>query len=491
MTRNQKRAVRKISLAALLWVAVPLLARAQSKGNNAVYSGTSSVTGSSAYIDATAYANTSTTICATLYNIMSSTSPAYPTPGAVIDARGLNSSNSNLTCATNTSPWTLSPGTEYISKPASILLPAGKIVISYPWVIPDYTKIVGAGASTSSGAAGATTIQAASSFNGGLGGPMIQMGGQLTITVSGNPETVGCAVCFEISMTDLTLDGQSQNIDGVDNSNAEELSTLQRVAILNTEGNGVLLSTVASGPSNGTASHSGPYQDLYISAGTSASSGTTCVKVYNAQPRGIHGLTCSAGSTTAPHAGIYLDGGNVSLENLTISGFADGVLIGSETPLMNANGLQDIYADVLSNVTGSTNMTNLVHICNPSSVNGNCTSTGFTGTEDIAMASLTGGSSINTIRDDLTGSIVTDTIVALYDLGEPVQASGSNVASSYSRFTTSPSTPVPTWLVGTAVNPTNGSCSTVDNGSLYSRGISGGSGSTLWGCVSGKWIVIK
>jgi hypothetical protein len=488
MKRDSKRGAGWVSLAVLLWLAsMSLPAYTQSEGNNAVYSGTSSVTGSSAYIDATPWANTSTTICATLYNIMNSTSPAYPTPGAVIDARGLNSSNSNLTCAANTSPWTLSPGSTYLSKPARILLPAGKIVISYPWVVPDYTKIIGEGSSTSSGAAGATTIQAASNFNGGSGGPMIQLGGQVTVTGG----SAGCSVCFEISMSDLTLDGQSQSIDGVDNSNAEELSTLQRVALLNIEGNGVLLSTNSSGASSGTASHSGPYQDLYISAGTSATSSTTCVKIYNAQPRGVHGLTCSAGSTTAPKAGIYLDGGNVSLENLTISGFTDGVLIGSETPLTNANGLQDIYADFLSNITGSTNMTNLVHICNPSSVNGNCSSTGFSGTEDIAMASLTGGSSINTIEDDLTGSTVTDTIVALYDLGEPVQANGSNVASSYSRFTTSPSTPVPTWLVGTAVNPTNSSCSTVANGTLYSRGISGGTGSTLWGCVSGKWIVIK
>ena len=210
---------------------VPAMLEGQSQGNNAVYSGTSSVTGSAAYIDASAFASSSTTICATLYSILNT---GYPTPGALIDARGLNSSNSNLTCAANTSPWY--NGTTYLNKPAKILLPAGKIVIAYPWVVPDYTKIAGVGSSATSGAAGTTTIQAGNGTGGQptfSGTAMIQMGGMVG--------SVGCPVCFEISMTDVTLDAQGQTIDGVDNSNAEELSYLQRVAILNTEGNGLFL----------------------------------------------------------------------------------------------------------------------------------------------------------------------------------------------------------------------------------------------------------
>jgi hypothetical protein len=473
-----------VSLALVLGPALvaPLALRGQSQGNNAVYTGSGSsttVSGSAAFIDASAFASTTVDICATLYGIMSPTSYSSGV-GSVIDARGLNSTNSNLKCATNTSPWY--NGTTYINKPGRILLPAGTIVIAYPWVIPDYTKIVGVG-SGSSGAAGVTTIQAGNGMHGQAtfsGAAMIEMGGLVG--------SAGCSICFEVSVSDLTLDAQSQSIDGIDNSNAEELSYVEHVAILNVEGNGLFLSTNSAGGGSGTASHSGPYSDLLITAGASAVAATSCVKIYNAQPRDIHGLTCTAAGSSASNAGIYLDGGTVSIEDAYIAGFTDGVLIGSETPLTHANGLQDIYADVLSNITGATPMTNLVHICNPSSATGNCSSTGFSA-EDIALTAVTGASDVNTIKDDLTSTTVTDAYVALYDLGELVQGNATNIG--YSRFSSSPSTATPTWLVGTATSPTNASCSTVADGSLYSRGVTGGSGNTLWGCVSGKWVVIK
>jgi hypothetical protein len=490
--RSNKMAARwlfPVSLALLLGPVLvsPLPLSGQSKGNNAVYTGsgtTATVSGSAAYIDASAFASTSVDICATLYSIMSATGYSSGV-GSFIDARGLNSTNSNLSCAAGTSPW-YNGTTGYINKPGRILLPAGKIVIAYPWVIPDYTKIVGVG-SGSSGAAGVTTIQAGNGTGGQAtfsGSAMIQMGGVVVF----NSMNFGCPVCFEVSVSDLTLDGQGQTMDGIDNSNAEELSYVEHVAILNVEGNGLLLSTNSTSAQDGTASHSGPYLDLLVAAGSKATASTSCVKIFDAQPRGIHGLTCSASGSTVPKAAIYLDGGNVSIENVTISGFNDGVLIGSETPF-NTTGLGDIYANILSNITGSSTggtMANLIHICNTASVKGNCSSTGFSA-EDVTLAGLTSSSSgINTIEDDLTTTSITDANVALYVLGEPVQGNATNIG--YSRFSTSPS--FPTWLVGTAVSPTGAACSA--DGSLYSRGNFGTAGSsTLWGCVSSKWALIK
>jgi hypothetical protein len=471
----------RVSLALLLGLAVvlPSPMRGQSQGNNAVYTGagtTTTVSGSAAYIDARAFASTGVDICATLFTIMNSST--YPSTGALIDARGLNSTNSSLQCAVTTSPWY--NGTTYISKPGRILLPSGTIVIAYPWVIPGYTKIVGVG-SGASGVAGITTILAGNGLNGQAlfsGAAMIQMGGP----VGG----VGCPVCFEISVSDLTLDGHALTIDGIDNSNAEELSYVEHVAILNALGTGLFLSTNPVTAQNGTASHSGPYLDLLINAGSSATSTSACVKIYDAQPRGIHGLTCSASGSAPPKAGIYLDGGNVSLENVFISGFTDGVLIGSENQF-NTSGLQDIYADVVSNISGSNTggvMTNLIHICN--TINqGVCSSNGFAA-KDITLAGLTSLSTgIKTIKDDLTTTTVADANVALYVLGEPIQANGANVG--YSRLSSSPS--FPTWLVGTATSPTGAACSS--NGSLYSRDAGTAGSSTLWGCVSSKWALIK
>jgi hypothetical protein len=486
--------IRNLRFLALFALAVscPHLLHGQTpkQGNNAVYSSTTAVSPSAAYIDAKAFASPSTTICATLYSILSSS--AYPGPGALIDARGLNATTSKMTCAANESPW-LSSST-YYNVPSRILLPAGTIVIAYPWLLPDYTKLVGVGSSSSSGAAGTTTIQAGNGLSGQptfSGSQLIQMGGVPGSGITVNP-AAACSICFEISLTDLTLDAQGQALDGVDNSNAEELSYLQRVAILNTEGTGLYLATTPNPSGNGnlgTASHSGPYLDLYISAGSKAVSSTACIKVDDSQPRGLHGVTCTASSTTAPNAGIYLDGGNVSIENVLLSGFTDGILVGSETQQTSLLGLQDIYADVLANIAGSTPLTNLIHICNPSSLKGNCLSGGFSPV-DIAISGVTGASGINTIEDDLTNTTLTDTVVALYDLGEPVQGGGAPVG--YSRFSSSPSVPAPTWLVGTASAPNNASCTAVANGSLYSRGSNAASGSnTLWGCIGGKWVAIK
>ncbi len=76
-----------------------------SQGQNAVYNSTNGIVGSSAFYDASVFAtgSTTSTVCSVLYSVLGLLS--YPlTTGAVIDARGLNAGNTNMTCAGGTTP---------------------------------------------------------------------------------------------------------------------------------------------------------------------------------------------------------------------------------------------------------------------------------------------------------------------------------------------------------------------------------------------------
>ena len=129
---------------AACFLAVPTPATAQSQGNNAVCtspSACSGTTGTAAFIDASVLA--SGTICSTLYGILSSISYTYPSGGAVIDARGLNSGNTSMTCAAGTTPWT--NGSTPVHVPSTILLPTGTIIIPTTWLVPSLTRLIGQG----------------------------------------------------------------------------------------------------------------------------------------------------------------------------------------------------------------------------------------------------------------------------------------------------------------------------------------------------------
>jgi hypothetical protein len=457
-------------------------AQAQSAGNNAVYnSAGSSVIGSSAFIDASAFGNTTTkpTICAIIYGIIST---SYPAAGAVIDARGLvDGTNATFTCATTESPWL--SGSTYQDHPSVVLLPAGKITISYTWVLPNNTKIVGLGASTpvTSGTQTGTVITATSSFTGPASGyspaapvAMIQFGdpGIQTCSPGGGAGVAG--VCFNISVEDLTLNnagGATQTIDGILNLNSQELTYARRVNLYGITGTGIQVgyTNYAS-----QAQNSGPYEQIYYS---SQSSSGHCAQIYGAPTRGIHGITCVASSNTG--GAILLDSGSNSIEDASISGFGDGILAGSQSSTSSRP-----WGNVLSDISGGGTGTNLVRLCSATNA-GNCTSSTAVAVQDITIlgATSTGG---NTIQDDVTGTTLantTDPTVGMYALGEQ-QALISGTTYGYSRFTTSPS--VPSWYVGSTQSP-SGSCS---NGSIYSATGTSGSG-TLWGCIAGGWVNVK
>jgi hypothetical protein len=435
---------------------------AQSQGNDAVYnsnakcSSTTSCGFSGAFIDASVFVSTANpNICALLNGILNGSllgTQGYPTAGAVIDARGLSSNNTNMQC--KGSPWAgiTSP------TPSTILLPAGTILIPKSWILPANTRLIGEGDNpyASSPAAG-TTIQACKSppntcsFSDSA---MIQFGSS---SASG------------ISVEKIALDGQGQVINGIVNSNSGAQTYVDRITLFQIFGVGLLLQS--------NASYSGPYTNITFDTGTTyaGQSQTTCAQLYNVTggTHGIHGLTCMAQTADATSA-VLLDSSNNSLEDITIAGFHSGIVLGSLGPAQS---------NVLFNVSDSTKACNpqcappinMVHI------EANTTNGQPNVTDLSVMGASNGGPGTLTILDDLTSTQLSDTFVGIYALGK-------SSSGGYSRFTTSPNASAVTWAVGQS-GPQS-SCST---GSIYS--CIGGSGNgcsyALYGCVNTSWHGIK
>jgi len=464
------------ALAVFLGVAVGLIslslfcpARAvgQTAGNNAVYTSSGNCSpsfpcaSSPAFIDASVFVTSpppiSQTFCGVLnYVLVHIVQPTYPF-GAVIDARGLNSGNTSMTCtSTNPSPWSgiTSP------PPSTILLPATKVnhPISIPsmWTLPSNTHLIGEGNTVSSSTTISTTIQAQSSF---LGSSIIQFASSLCF-----PPGSSSSTCTGISVENLTLDGQGQSIDGILNAYSGDQSYVDHVLLYQILGIGLSVS--------GAATNSGPYSNITFDTGNETSiSSTVCAQIYASGTRGIHGLSCTSDSHV-PQAAVLLDASNTSIEDVRIVGFYDGIRVGA-----NANA----QSNVLRNIIGDTILTAVsitpiivIHI----------TDLGNTVSDlSIMGANNAGGASGTiTIADDLTGAQLTDTSVGIYALGN------TGTGSYYSRFTTSPS--VASWVVGPSAP--SGSCA---EGSLYSCIGTAGNGSgcsnsgtlppyyALWACA--------
>jgi hypothetical protein len=137
---------RFLGVAAVLFtwtLACPSPSAAQgSQGQNAVYNNSQQgvVVSSPAFIDASMFIDPQhTNICAVLNKILDPTQGILPAAGAVIDARGLNTTNTSMIC--QASPWVNIAG----PIPSTILLPAGTIYITKSWVLPNNTRVIGEG----------------------------------------------------------------------------------------------------------------------------------------------------------------------------------------------------------------------------------------------------------------------------------------------------------------------------------------------------------
>ena len=250
-------------VAVMVWfVAFPTLATAQgSQGQDAVYNSINGVVGSSSFIDASMFVFSGSTLCSTIYRVLTSTIPPYPSAGAVIDARGLNAGNTNMTCAPGWTPW--NNGTTFQNKPSAILLPAGTIVIPTTWVLPSNTRLVGEGENNPLSSTPGTTIQVNNSMV--LLSTVIQFGSSST-TVCPPPWNVVCG----ISVEQLTLDGRAQSVHGIVNQFSQTNTYVDHVTLYQILGTGLLISGVG-------ATNSGPYTNItFDTGGYSGTSSTVC-----------------------------------------------------------------------------------------------------------------------------------------------------------------------------------------------------------------------
>jgi hypothetical protein len=183
---------------------------------------------------------------------------------------------------------------------------------------------------------------------------------------------------------------------------------------------------------------------------------------------------------------IMIDSPNNSLEDISILGnssLPDGILIGS---LAAAQG--NVLFNISGNISGS-GLKNVIHISGNTAPSGasNCpNSSNYVC--DLTILGVTNSGGTNTIQDDLINPTqgIKDANLAMYIVGEPVQATSLNVG--YSRFTTSAS--VPTWLVGSIPPANTGSCSV---GDLYSCTSSACSSGTIFECIvaNNPWLKIQ
>jgi hypothetical protein len=423
---------------------------AQPNGQSAIYHSQSAAINSQAIVDASVFYNPPTVdICGAINFILTDSTEFHcggsgNPRGVVIDARGIGGlhPSGSLQCGTN--PFGgCANGVVGSMLSSTILLPAATIQIERPWSIPQNTKVIGEGKNL-------TTLQACTTGTGCLS----NFSGSDMIDLGNSPCSPDCRAD---GIEHLTLDGNSQNVNGiVNNVGSEELSYVNDVALVNVAGTGLLVQGVA-GSTGGN--NSGPYSNIHFT-GTG-----TCANINGTvSTRGIHGLTCT--STGPATSAILLDASNNSIEDVYISGpYQNGILVGA-----NASA----QSNLLFNINGASGVTNVVAISNA----GNPPNVSDLSILGVTTSSTSG--TVFTIADRLTNTFLQDGSVGMYVLGE--QAFGGT-NPGYSRFTTSPSAPA--WFVGSG-SPSN-SCST---GSMYSDN-TGTAGATLWVCVAGTWKTVK
>src|ERR1022692_978136 len=319
------------------WLTTPHLQAqctvATCEGWNGVYGSGSAKVPAYAFVDALPYMGDSRCLgsvcdlCDAIYYILFDYSPSKS--GVVIDARGVATPQNcvNGTTKRFPNPWSaLTPMVPYANV---VLLPAGTINLQETWILPADTRIIGEGSALTTIQPCTTTVCGGQAFSGP---DMIDMGSS-AICLGSN--------CQAVLIEHLGLNGG--NVDGTNgivNSSSQELSYVSDVSFTNIPGTALAVETI-------NAVNSGPYSKLTMS------NVGTCVNLNNTYgTRGIHGLTCAP--ATSSTAGVLVDGGNNTIEDVSISGTTsqDGILVGANLAAPN---------NVLFNVHGST-LKNVVHI---------------------------------------------------------------------------------------------------------------------------------
>ena len=456
-----------------------MTAQSIAAGQKAVYNSSNNVTGSTAWVDLSAWWSVSglgiPDLCALIRtNVLTSTygSMSFYPNGTVIDARGLayGVSGNPQQIACSVDPFGALAGPP---PSTTILLPSGNILTTQTWTLPNNTRIVGDQQQTVIKAVDpSTTVPFSGSY-------IIEMGGVDATSNKNLCPTVGSSpLCTSVGIEHLQLGGggTGAGVGGIQNQYSGAGSYVNDVNMENFSLTGLSI----------TAANSGPYSNIvYIAKSTCGSSGCRCIDV-KAQTQGIHGVTCIGNTTTHgldQGAGILVNASNNSLEDVHIEAFWDGIEVGTSGTVANV---------LLSNITGTTTGSgdtaaptkNTVHLCGGNSLDsglGTCASHGTLQDITVLHAMNFSGPNTTTVVDDVTknaivscdsGSSTPGCAVPLstgmYALGEPDAGAGTGAHGPYSMFTSSPTTPngyyqnnppassyMPTWGVGNTSAATN------------------------------------
>lgn len=460
---------------------VPVVLSAQAAGNNAIYASSGTISPSDAYVDVSVFDGIIYggvhDLCADIYQAFLSFQTST-TPMLVIDARGvppLTSGGQHYACSA--SPWTPYSGSPVSGGvvPSVVLLPAGIIDMNSSWVIPDRTRIIGEGADPTGSGYGTVLVPQSTAAS-----PVLQFGSSTVC-----PSFAGCSstryTCNGIGVEDLSLNASGLAVTGIQNMNSEERTYINRVSLENFGGVGLSVGTTGAGQ------NSGPYSNITFSG---TGSNAQCAQINGSGPtRGIHGITCNcnpAGSCAS--AGILLQATGNTIEDVSISGFAESIQVTYYTDA--AGNPQVVEGNHLLNISGAGGTeysgNDVVKI---SGRYGSGSSTKYYVQDLTLLQVANAGEMTHTILDDetpsgtATSTTIPDSQVAIYAIGLPGNSGygGSSANGGTARFTTaSHAATVPTWLVGYGAPASNTTCSIT--GALYSNTAS--SGDSLYGCVN-------
>jgi hypothetical protein len=499
-----------VVIAGLCCFALPSAMQAQ-QSYNAVWQNSTSLTSSSAFVDASALCSgvggtggtnncSGVDFCSVLASALDEVkSTSGVSTSGVVDARGVlpyvgGSVGGHQDC--DEDPFGPSGANISLTNtyPITVLLPASNIRLhSTGWTLPSNVRLVGEGQYTN------LTAYNFSSTD------ILDMGGT---GCSPNP-------CSGISIEHLTLSGYQSGSagntqNGIVNQYAQQSSYVNDVSLSNIGGIGIKVT------SNGT--NSGPYSNINFVADSLGNNGNcsggvagtcpVCVDI-EAQTRGIHGATCiGAGGVTGYNTGndvagasaVYVNASNNTVENIHIEGFWDGIEVGETT---NAVG-NVVIANITGAFGGSGYVNNVVHICGAQGNTGlgKCATYSTANVSDVTVLHATDGNngggtgSLDTsmVEDDVTGTTLnpysgskTGATVGMYILGEPI-------GGGYSRFTSNPGanltgtsgSAVATWGAGGTAPGSSCASPTSVPGAVYSN-TSGVTNSSIYVCSGGTW----
>ncbi len=260
-----------------------------------------------------------------------------------------------------------------------LLFPAGTYGVSGTVVIPTKTQIFGVGRGDPGYAN--TVIKALPNFPPEAA--VVQMG-------------AGPAPNFGVQVENMTIDGSLIAGTCLLNIYSEEQSFGRNLILGDCTKTG--LRVVGSGAQN-----SGPFENLEILPGPGAATtvNTLCVEISGVDAfRGITGLTCNAGSSydSRPALAMKLDGSGV-YQDIHVEHFATAVTLGSAThsadTLIFANGAFGPDVNTGLEIAARPGMNN----------------------QNLTILGLSCSSCRTLLRDDMTGTHISDSSIGWYLLG--------------------------------------------------------------------------